>query len=134
MPKLRPSYPRVAVGLTALVLATTARVALADDQAIAQAAVLSREADKLLKDGKTSEACEKYKQAQSLDPNGDTILAEALCREKEGKVGTAFNLFVQAEKIAKDENRSDHLATAKQHENTLFAKLPRVVIIVPPRT
>ncbi len=132
MPKLRPSFTSVTAGLTALlVAATTARSARADDQAIAQAAVLSREADKLQAEGKVSEACDKYHQAQSLDPHGDTVLAEALCREKEGKVGTAYNLFVVAEKAAKDESRSDHLQTAKQHENTLFAKLPRLVVVVP---
>src|SRR4051794_33379479 len=50
------------------------RIAFADDDAVTRAAVLSREAEKLMKDGKIAEACDKYEQSQSLDPRGETQL------------------------------------------------------------
>src|SRR5258708_5462328 len=107
------------------------QVALADDDAVTRAAVLSREAEKLEADGKISEACEKYAQSQALDPRGGTLLDEAICREKEGKTGTAYNLFVQAEKVAQSEKQADRANTAKQHESGLFAKLARLTVNVP---
>jgi hypothetical protein len=123
------------VGLSEVIVTVLAlgapHAALADDDAVAKAAVLSREGEKLLKDGKTGEACDKYQQSQALDPRGETLLDEALCREKEGKLGTAYNLFIAAEKAANDEKRNDRALTAKQHQNSLFAKLPRLSVNVP---
>lgn len=93
--------------------------------------MLAREAEKLQSEGKTAEACDKLEQSQALDPRGGTLLDLALCREKEGKVGTAYNLFDEAEKIASQEKRSDRVTTAKVHKNQLFAKLPRLTVNVP---
>lgn len=116
--------------LVALSLSVSS-VALADDDAVSRAAVLSREAEKLESEGKYGEACDKLEQSQSLDPRGGTILDLALCREKQGRVGTAYNLFEQAEKAAVAEKRSDRITTAKVHKNSLFAKLPRLTVTVP---
>ena len=107
------------------------RVARADDDAVSKAAVLAREAEKLEGDGKYPEACEKLAASQELDPRGGTLLDLALCREKEGKTGTAYNLFEKAEKAANDEKRSDRVSTARIHKNSLFAKLARLTVTVP---
>ena len=97
----------------------------------ARAALLAREAEDLLGQGKVPEACEKLHDSQILDPRGSTILDLALCREKEGRIGTAYVLFDRAEKIALDEKRSDRATTAKAHKNALYLKLARVTVNVP---
>jgi hypothetical protein len=104
--------------------------ALADDNK-AKAAVLSREAEDLMAQGKVPEACDKLEESQVLDPRGGTLLDLALCREKEGRIGTAYFLFEQAEKVAIEEKRNDRVTTARVKKNALFAKVPRVTVTVP---
>ena len=121
----------VAASLLVALSLSVSSVARADDDAVSRAAVLSREAEKLEGEGKFGEACDKLEQSQALDPRGGTILDLALCREKQGRVGTAYNLFEQAEKAALAEKRTDRVTTAKVHKNSLFAKLPRLTVTVP---
>lgn len=116
-----------AIGLAILFGAATA---LAQD-AKTKAAVLAREAEDLMAAGKTVEACDKWEESQSLDPRGGTLLDLATCREKEGRIGTAYNLFDEAERVAGEEKRNDRLATAKAHKKELFLKVPRVTVTVP---
>lgn len=97
----------------------------------AQAALLAREAEDLLGQGKVAEACDKLHDSQVLDPRGSTLLDLALCREKEGRIGTAYVLFERAEKVANDEKRNDRAATAKSHKTALYLKLARVTVNVP---
>jgi hypothetical protein len=116
-----------AVGLATL----GASEAHAQDDKVARAAVLAREAEDLLAKGNVPEACNKLEESQALDPRGGTLLDLALCREKEGRIGTAYNLFVEAEKVANEEKRNDRVTTARVRKNALFLKLPRVTITVP---
>ncbi|NUP07592.1 MAG: hypothetical protein HOW73_16210 [Polyangiaceae bacterium] len=111
-------------------IATTTAIAGAQDDK-AKAALLAREAEDLLAQGKVAEACDKLNDSQALDPRGSTLLDLALCREKEGRVGTAYALFEQAERAANEEKRTDRAATAKAHKNALFLKLARVTVNVP---
>lgn len=46
--------------------------------------------------GKTAEACALFDQSQQLDPSVSTLLNQANCREKNGQLGTAWELFDQA--------------------------------------
>lgn len=85
----------------------------------------------MLAAGKTAEACDKLEESQSLDPRGATLLDLALCREKEGRLGTAYLLFDQAEKVATDEKRTDRAGTARGHKKDMYLKVPRVTIVVP---
>jgi len=130
---MRSTKTRLGVGFITFV--ATARLAIgtayADDDKVARAAVLSREAETLMSSGKTAEACNKLADSQTLDPRGGTLLDLALCREKEGRIGTAYTLFEAAEKTANAESRSDRATTARTHRNTLFAKVPRVIVNVP---
>lgn len=122
---------RIVAFVTLAAAMCAAAPAFADDDAVARAAVLTREAETALAAGKVSEACGKLAQSQALDPRGSTLLDLALCREKEGRIGTAYKLFEAAEKLANTEKRADRAATAKQRRNALFAKLPRVTVTVP---
>jgi hypothetical protein len=107
------------------------RAAHAQDDKVARAAILAREAEDLQQKGNIPEACNKLEESQVLDPRGGTLLDLALCRDKEGRIGTAYNLFVEAEKIAIEEKRNDRVTTAKVKKNELFLKLPRVTVVVP---
>jgi len=98
--------------------------------AAAQAALLSRDAESLLAAGKTNEACAKYDESAKLDRRGSAILDLALCREKQGRLGTAYVLYEEAEKKAVEEKRNDRVVTAKQKKNVLFAKVPRLTVNV----
>lgn len=106
-------------------------LALADDDPEAKAAALSREAEKDMKAGRTADACNKYEQSHALDPRGETILAEGLCREKEGKIGTAYNLFLLAEKVSNEEGRSDRASTAKNKASSLSTKVAKLTVTPP---
>ncbi len=98
----------------------------------AQAALLARDADDLMAQGKTNEACDKYYDSQVLDPRGSTVLSLALCREKQGRIGSAYVLFDEAERVANEEKRSDRVNTAKSHKNALYLKLARLTVNVAP--
>ncbi len=113
----------------ALAVVTTAAPAASQDN-VAQAAVLSRDAEGLMAAGKTDEACAKYDESARLDRRGSSVLDLALCREKQGRTGSAYVLFEEAERKAIEEKRNDRLATARAKKNVLFAKVPRVTVNV----
>lgn len=106
-------------------------VAFADDDAEVKAAALAREAEKDMKAGKTTEACDKYEKSHALDPRGETILAEALCREKEGRIGTAYNLYQLAEKVSNDEGRTDRASTARSKASAISGKVAKLTLTPP---
>ncbi len=106
------------------------RTALAQDDA-ARGAVLAREAETLMSAGKTAEACAKLDESQRIDPRGSTLLDLAFCREKEGRVGSAYRHFEEVERISVKENRTDRVTTARVRKNALFAKVPRLTLTVP---
>ncbi len=128
----RTNLRTIAVALAAAAFAYgPASSAWAQDDKVAKAAVLARDAETLMQAGKVGEACDKLEESQALDPRGSTVLDLALCREKEGRIGTAYLLFDQAEKIATDEKRTDRANTASARKKALFLKLPRVTVVVP---
>lgn len=129
MASTRTSHPILAALAAALVATSLAATASAQDD-VARAAVLSREAESLLAAGKTDEACAKYDESARLDRRGASVLDLALCREKQGRTGSAYVLYEEAEKKAVEEKRNDRLATARQKKNVLFAKVPRATVTV----
>src|SRR5690606_805973 len=64
---------------------------------------------------------------------GASVLDLALCREKQGRTGSAYVLYEEAEKRAIEEKRNDRLTTARQKKNVLFAKVPRATVTVKER-
>jgi hypothetical protein len=118
--------------LAALALFALPRIGRAEEDQLAAAARLAREAEGLLGAGKTTEACDKYEASQALDPRGATLLELGLCREKEGRLGSALLAFEAAEKAAVEEKRDDRANTARAKKRALVVKVPRVSVTAKP--
>ncbi len=83
-----------------LVLVVTASAAA--DPAAEQ---LFRDGRQLLKDGKIDQACDKFEQSRAVEPKPGTSLNLADCRERQGKLATAWELFLETKALA--ERQSD---------------------------
>ncbi len=123
MPRLAPTL------VLAAVLAASVE-ARASDPATAQ--VLFDQGRKLMAQERWSEACAKLEESQRLDPAGGTLLHLALCREKEGRIATAWALFEDALAQAKRDGRKDRAKVAQEHIDVLGPKLPKMRVRVAP--
>lgn len=107
-----------------VVLGALARTAYAQS-----AESLFDEGDKLRKDGKTAEACVKFRASFAINPNAvGTMLNVALCDEEEGKIASAHKLFSEAAARAEEQHLEDHLAAAKEHKDKLAGAVPRLSV------
>lgn len=118
----------------ALVVASAlvAGPASASDPATAQ--TLFDQARKLMNEEKFAEACPKLEESQRLDPAGGTVLHLALCREREGKVATAWALYQDALSYAKRDGRKDRAKAAQERIDALGPTLPRMKLRIAPAT
>jgi Flp pilus assembly protein TadD len=82
---------RIAPWFVVLAVVTSATVAHADDKAAAEAQFVK--AKKLMKDGKTAEACEAFAKSQELDPQLGTRYNLGICYQQLGKTASAWVLF-----------------------------------------
>lgn len=101
------------------------------DPATAQA--LFEDGKQLMDAGKLDEACPKLVESQRLDPGGGTLLAIALCHEKQGKTATAWAEFNVAATEARKDKRTDRETAAVDHVKALEARLTRLRLTVPPQ-
>ncbi|MBV8755677.1 MAG: hypothetical protein JO257_00290 [Deltaproteobacteria bacterium] len=107
-----------------VVLGALARVAHADS-----AEDLFNEGDALRKEGKTTEACAKFRASFAINPDAvGTMLNVALCYEQEGKIGSAHKLFAKAEASAKEHELESHRAAAQEHKDKLAGDVPRLTV------
>lgn len=104
--------------------------ARANDPATAQA--LFDQARKLMVQEKYAEACPKLEESQKLDPAGGTQLHLALCREREGRIATAWALYQDALSAAKRDKRLDRAKIAQERIEVLGPRLPKVRVKVAP--
>ena len=121
-----------AAALLVLALPALARGADAPDQALAQS--LFDEAVRLMEQSRYAEACPKLAESQRLDPGGGTLLNLGLCREKEGKLATAWTIYNEALSQAIKDKRQDRELTAKERIGVIGASLAKVVVEVDPAT
>jgi len=107
----------------ALVLAMTSRARAQTPEAEA----LFREGKRLLDDGETEKACEKFEASERIEPENGTELNLAACWERVGRTASAWAMFIKAAASAK---RGDRAAEARRRAARLEAKLVHLTIEV----
>jgi len=99
--------------------------------ATVQAQSLFDEGRRLMKAGKTVEACTAFEASQKLDPAVTTLLNLADCREQNHQLATAWGLFVDANRMARDAGNDKLAKVATSHARKLEPRLSRLTIAVP---
>jgi len=96
----------------------------ASDPAGAEA--LFRQGREAMKRGDYTSACPKFAESQRLDPGGGTLLNLADCEEKQGRLASAWQHFVEAsETLPPSDARVAH---AKSRASTLEKRVPRLTV------
>ncbi|MFO0552630.1 MAG: hypothetical protein U0271_29840 [Polyangiaceae bacterium] len=118
---------RVAGALVAAVLLVGAeREARAGDPA---ADAFFQEGKRLYAEGFIPEACAKFEESYRLDPLLGALLNLANCREKEGKLATAWSRWGEAVEIAQ-RSKDTREGFASEHRKGLESRLPKLTIEV----
>ncbi len=114
--------------LVATFLSLVSADARAGDTAIAES--LFREGKALMKAGDYGKACPKLAESQRLDPASGTMLAVALCHEKEGKVATAWAEYLEADAMARRKGQTARSEAAQKRAAALEPLLAKLEIVV----
>jgi hypothetical protein len=101
----------------------------AQDKALA--AVLFKEARELFASNDIDKACRKFEESQRIDPSGGTLLNLAVCREKQGRIASAWAEFNEALAWARRDGRQDRVQFAHDQMNALEPRLSYIVLDVP---
>jgi hypothetical protein len=127
----RPRRRFIWLALAASVVLSGHAHAEAGPQERATAEALFQDGKRLLGAGKIGEACRKLEESQRLDARAGTLLALAVCHQKEGRIATAWVEFREALSLAKKAGRPDRVALAQKEITAIEPKLPRLAIVVP---
>lgn len=120
----RTRSTRAAVAIAALALVLHAPAVLGDPPPEQREAdVLFQEGKALMEQGAVSEACAKFAQSLTRMRRGGVLLNLAVCREKEGRTATAFQLFQDALAMAIADGRAEREEVARTRIEQLRAKL-----------
>lgn len=117
--------PASAVGLWLLLQGAVAHA----EPAAAEA--LFREGRALLERGEVAAACDKLEASNALDPSAGTLLNLAACRLKQGRTATAWAHFVAAERVARNQSRSEQAIEAKRRAEELEPTLSTLTLLAP---
>ncbi len=101
------------------------------DAGLAEA--LFQEGKRLMQEDHVDDACPKLAESYKLDPGVGTLLALALCHEKQGKLATAWAEFVEVGPLAQREGRADRDRIARRHAVALAPRLARLTVDVDAR-
>lgn len=97
----------------------------------AAAEALFREGRALLERGELAAACDKLEASNALDPSAGTVLNLAACRLKQGKTATAWAHFVSAERLARNQSRTEQAIEAKRRADELEPQLSTLTLWAP---
>lgn len=98
----------------------------------ANAESIFQEAQKLLKNNKIKEACLAFESSFRIENRASTMLNLAYCHEKEGRLATAWDEFLKALQLAKEEKIKQHQTVANQHIARLKPLLSKLTLEVGP--
>src|SRR5205085_9479358 len=97
----------------------------------AEAGTLFRDGRALIKAGKLQQGCDKLDASNKLEPRVGTLLNLGDCREKLGKLASAWAAFRKAEAIAKRSGKDDKRMTeAGKRATALESRVSNLVIEV----
>lgn len=97
----------------------------------AEAQTLFEEGKRLVGLGRLEEGCTRFEESQRISPAGGTVLHLAACREAQGRLATAWDLFHTALSEARRAGRKDREEVAVQRIASIEPRLARVRVIVP---
>lgn len=101
----------------------------ADPQKAAAAEALFQKANRLMEAGKIGEACELFKESDALDHGPGTRFRLAECREQEGRLASAWALFVDvADELKRGGDKREE--QARKRAAALEPRLPRLTVLV----
>jgi hypothetical protein len=112
--------------LSAIAAASSAHADVAERRAAAQA--LFDEGRRLMSDAAYSAACAKFQASYELDPGLGTLLHQADCYEKVGRLASAWSTFELAIGIADERADVERGRVARVRAAALEARLPRISI------
>src|SRR5262245_22445105 len=101
----------------------------AESQAQTDAALaeqLFRDAQALMADHKTAEACPKFAESQRLAPTLGTQLNLARCHEENGQIATAWGEYIEIARVGRNSNDTQRATIAKERATELEKKLSKV--------
>ena len=129
MSRLDPTHARVAVLLLTLAI-TSAAHAAPSTQDKANAQTLFETGVAMVGKGDFAEACPKLEESQRLDPGIGTQFQLARCYEGQGRVASAWILYMDVADAAKAGGQGDRERVARQKADAVAARLPRLQIDV----
>lgn len=109
----------IALGLVAAVGAPAVADTKADQ--------LFKKGKKLLEGGKYAEACEAFEASQRAEPTIGTLLNVARCYEEWGKLSTAYDTYVEAQRQA-EQAADDRVDRIKERVAAIEPTVPTLVI------
>jgi hypothetical protein len=125
---------RASILLASLLACGSPAIALAATPAdVKEADTLFRDAQKLLGEGKTHEACLKFARSQELDAAIGTLLNLAKCHAAEGRPATARREFTEAARLstARGPEDGDRAEYARKQAAELDTKVATVQLDLP---
>jgi hypothetical protein len=122
----------VAAVCTVLTLAPRVARSETTPQARAAAVELFDAARRLMRDGKTTDACKKFGESYRLDPQLGALLHHADCLEREGRTASAYAAYREAAELAAQKG-DDRKSVAKSRADRLEPRLSRLAVEVPPQ-
>lgn len=87
-------------------------------------------ADRLVAEGRLSEACPRYEESYRLDPQLGAVLHLADCLEKDGKLASAYAAFREASEVAQKKG-DERRGLADDRSRALEPRLSRLTVEVP---
>jgi hypothetical protein len=126
---MRQGRLSAALVLLALLLAAGHAAAQSSQRVAAQA--LFDQGRNLMNEQRYAEACSKFEESQRLDPAIGTQFNLALCYERQGRVASAWALYLEVAGDTKKRGEIDREKVARERAGQLEPKLSRLVVKVP---
>ncbi len=120
----------IALSVVATVARPVAAEASPDDSAAAD--ILYADGTKLLEQGDFERACPKLAESFRLDPALGALLGLAVCRERSGRIASAWAIYLDVVVRATAAGDADRAAAAKERADALAPRLPRLRVDLGP--